>query len=455
MTPPDPIAGPSVAATSAGSREGAVAGSPDAARGVGARQFDGPAADVHGVPQSRWFVAAFLFAQFGLTLILLGTAGITLPLRYSELDPARKAQLLATTAGMGGVAVMVSTPLFGRLSDRCRSRFGMRRPFILGGVASGGLGMLLLSSAETPLETMAAWVLAQIAYAATSAGIHALLADAVPRRIRARVSAGFGLAAGLATVAGGQLVDRLPDSPLWWFGVPALICFTASGLLVLVLRDRHLEEAPRRPLGVREVAASYWLSPRRHPDFAWAWVCRFMVTMSILTVGTFMVYFLTDELGVSRRDAPRQVSLVLAVYFTAGILTTLFFGWISDRTGRRKAIVWTSALFTAVGLGLASAAPDLRTFLVCIAVAGLGQGAFVSVDVAMMTEVLPSSADTGKDLGILALSYLMPQALLPLVTAPLLAIGAGDQSNYRALWVGAAVLAVVGALAVLPIRTVR
>jgi MFS family permease len=415
---------------------------------------DGPAADVHGLPQSRWFIAAFLFAQFGLTLILLGTAGITLPLRYSELDPGRKAQLLAATAGVGGVAVMVSTPLFGRLSDRCRSRFGMRRPFILGGVTAGGLGMLLLSTAQTPLETMAAWVVAQIAYAATSAGIHALLADAVPRRIRARVSAGFGLAAGLATVAGGQLVDRLPDSPLWWFGVPALICFAASGLLVLVLRDRHRHAAPP-PLGVREVASSYWLSPRRYPDFAWAWACRFMVTMSILTVGTFMVYFLTDELGVSRRAAPRQVSLVLAVYFAAGILTTLCFGWISDRTGRRKPIVWTSALFTAVGLGLASAAPDLRTFLACIAIAGLGQGAFVSVDVAMMTEVLPSSADTGKDLGILALSYLLPQALLPLVTAPLLAIGPGDQSNYRALWVGAAVLSVVGALAVLPIRTVR
>jgi MFS family permease len=414
----------------------------------------GAAADVLGRPQSRWFIPAFLSAQFGLTLILLATAGITLPLRFSELDPQHKAQLLAWTAGGGGVVVMVSTPLFGRLSDRCRSPRGMRRPFIIGGAAAGGAAMLLVSWAGTPLQTAAAWWLAQLAYAATSAGIHALLADQVRTRIRARVSAGFGLAAGLATVVGGQLVDRLPDGPLWWFGVPALVCFGACGLLVLVLRDRVRTEAPRS-LDLRELATSYWLNPRRHPDFAWAWVCRFMVTMSILTVGTFIVYFLTDELGVSRADAPRQVSNVLAVYFVAGILTTLGFGWVSDRTGRRKPIVWTSALFTAVGLGLAAAAPDVRTLLVCIAVAGLGQGAFVSVDVALMTEVLPSSEDTGKDLGIIALSYLMPQALLPVVTAPLLAVGAGDEANYRALWVGAAVLAVVGGLAVLPIRGVR
>jgi MFS family permease len=413
----------------------------------------GAAADVLGRPQSRLFIPAFLFAQFGLTLIVLATAGITLPLRFSELDPDNKAQLLVGTAGVGGIVVMVSTPLFGRLSDRCRSPRGMRRPFILGGATGGGLAMLLVAWAQTPLQTAAAWWLAQGAYAATSAGIHALLADQVRTRIRARVSAGFGLAAGLATVVGGQLVHRLPEGALWWFGVPALICFAASALLVLVLRDRTRTDAPR-PFDLSELVSSYWLNPRRHPDFAWAWVCRFMVTMSILTVATFIVYFLTDELGVSRRDAPRVVSNVLAVYFLAGILTTVGFAWLSDRTRRRKPIVCASCVFTAVGLALAAMAPDVRTLLACIAVAGLGQGAFVSVDVALMTEVLPSSADTGKDLGIIALSYLMPQALLPVATTPLLALGGGGP-NYRALWVGAAVLSVVGGLAVLPIRGVR
>lgn len=111
-------------------------------------------------------------------------------------------------------------------------------------------------------------------------------------------------------------------------------------------------------------------------------------------------------------------------------------------------------MLTAVGLVVAISASEMPQFLVGIAIAGMAQGAFISAEVAMMTEVLPKGTESGKYLGVVALSYLLAQILVPVISVPLLAIGGGG-SNYRALFVAAVVMAVLGALCVLPIKKVR
>jgi len=55
---------------------------------------------------------------------------------------------------------------------------------------------------------------------------------------------------------------------------------------------------------------------------------------------------------------------------------------------------------------------------------------------------------------VVALSYQLPQLLVPVLATPLLAIGNAGP-NYFALYLGAVVAALLGALAVLPIKTVR
>ena len=112
------------------------------------------------------------------------------------------------------------------------------------------------------------------------------------------------------------------------------------------------------------------------------------------------------------------------------------------------------AAFTAVGLSVTMFSADATGLFIGIAIAGMGQGAFISVDVAMMTEVLPTTSSAGKDLGVVALSYQLPQVLVPVLATPLLAIGSGGP-NYVALYAAAALLSLLGAAAVLPIKGVR
>jgi hypothetical protein len=43
---------------------------------------------------------------------------------------------------------------------------------------------------------------------------------------------------------------------------------------------------------------SLWVSPRKHPDFAWVWITRALVVMGLWTVQEYMQGYLTDLIGV-------------------------------------------------------------------------------------------------------------------------------------------------------------
>ncbi|MDR6865719.1 MFS family permease [Microbacterium resistens] len=410
--------------------------------------------DVPGSPQSRLFLPLFVLSWFGLNLASSTIGGAAIPKTFAFLDDATKEVNLSIVTAVGGIAVIIITPLFGRMSDRTRSRLGIRRPWILGGAIVGFAGVLVLAFGSSLWAIVLGWVIAQTGFGATNAAVHALLADQIPARIRARVSGIASASASLALIVGAQIVAALPNDARWlWFVVPGAIGAVLAALLFLGLRDIVRTE-PREPWSWRDVLSTYWLSPRDHRDFFWAWLCRLFVTMSIFSIATYLLFFIIDRLGVPKEEASGVQATALIVFTVGGLVTNILFGWISDRTGRRKTIVWISCAFSVAGLLVAMFAPDTAVFLAAFALIGAAQGAYVSVDIALMTEVLPHLRDAGKDLGIVALSYQVPQFLVPMLAIPLLAIGGGS-SNYTALFAAAIVFGVIGGLAVLPIRSVK
>lgn len=408
---------------------------------------------IPGSAQPRGFLFAFVAAWFGLSIVLSTLVGASIPKVFALADDATKGVYLSIVAATGGVVVMVITPLFGRLSDRTMSRLGKRRPWILGGALLGLVGIVLLAFSSDLWQVVLGWAIVQTGYGATNSAVHALLADQIRASIRARVSAIASTANAVALIAGSLLIAALPNDAQWtWFLVPGVIGTVFSAFLFFRLNDIIRTDQPA-PWRWSDLVSTYWLNPITYRDFFWAWACRLLVTMSIVTVSLYLLFFIIDRLGIPAEEASGAYATVLIVYTLTSIVTSLVFGWISDRTGRRKAIVWISALLSAVGLVVASIAPDLTTFILAMTFVGAAQGAFVSVDIAMMTEVLPTFDEAGKDLGIVSLSFQVPQVLVPVLAIPLLAIGGGE--NYAALFTAAIVFGVLGALAVLPIRGIR
>jgi MFS family permease len=409
--------------------------------------------EIPGEPQRRGFLPLFVLAWFGLSIGLSTIFGAAIPKVFAFLDDDTKGLNLSIVAVVGGIIVMIITPLFGRLSDRTMSRLGKRRPWILGGAVVGFLGVLVLAFSTELLWVVVGWAVVQIGFGATNSAIHALLADQIPKRIRARVSAAASAANAVALIAGALIVAALPNDQQWtWFVIPGGIGAVTSALLFFRLKDIVRADKPAA-WRWSDVLSTYWLNPIAYRDFFWAFACRLLVTMSIVSVSLYLLFFIIDRLGVPAEEASGVYATVLIVFTLAGIVTSIVFSIVSDRTGRRKAIIWVSALLSAAGLIVALLAPDLTTFLIAMTLVGAAQGAFVSVDVAMMTEVLPTFDEAGKDLGIVSLSYQIPQVLVPVVAIPLLAIGGGE--NYSALFIGAIVFGVAGGLAVLPIKSVK
>ena len=393
---------------------------------------------VPGGEQRRGFLTVLILAWFGGTLVLgtLGAAAMPKVLAFHHADT--KDSAIALIAGIGGVVVVLATPLVGRLSDRSTSRWGMRRPWMVGGVAVGSVGVVLLAYTTNVWTMVVGWAIVQAGYAALSMAQHALLADQIPTRIRARVAAALSIANGMAVIGGVGLVAALPnDQQPWWFRVAGALGGALCLALAAGLRD-IVRTTPAPPLRARDVLESYWIDVRTHRDFGWAWLCRMLVTMSLISVQLYLLFYIIDVLGVSKENASSVLAQSYVAYLLAGFVTAAVFGWLSDRHGRRKLIIVVTCLLTSVGLLAAYQATTLAGFLGALAFVGAGQGAFASVDVALMTEVLPSFDEAGKDLGLVSLSYQVPQVLAPLAAGWILSLGGG--SNYSGLFLWAMVL---------------
>jgi MFS family permease len=122
----------------------------------------------------------------------------------------------------------------------------------------------------------------------------------------------------------------------------------------------------------------------------------------------------------------------------------------SDRVGRRRVFVMWSGIVMSVAAVLLAVFPTWPGALAAAAVLGLGFGVYTSVDFALMTEVLPSADDRGKDLGVINVANALPQVLAPVLAGPIVAYLGG----YPVLYGLAAAVGIAGAVLVYRIRSV-
>ncbi len=114
--------------------------------------------------------------------------------------------------------------------------------------------------------------------------------------------------------------------------------------------------------------------------------------------------------------------------------------------------VAAAAVTYGVALFVIAAADSFGGFLVGMAISGLGFGTYMAVDLALVADVLPDSADSARDLGLFNIANALPYALAPAV-APLILAASGD--SYAVLYAVAGTCALLAAAAVVPIRSVR
>ncbi|MDR2378040.1 MAG: MFS transporter [Bifidobacteriaceae bacterium] len=388
------------------------------------------------------------------TLIVQGSLGamttVILPNQLSLIDEPRKVANLALVTSVSFAVAMVAQPVVGMLSDRTRSRIGRRAPWMLGGAALAALTLAAIGHLNTLAGVAACWVGVQVSFNAMLASASAIMPDRIPSRRRGTASAliGFGYMVGAA--AGVAIAGQLAaDLPLAYSAFGLAVLAGIGGFVVFNRDPTRAQTTP--PLRLRRILAQFWVSPRRHPDFAWAFAARFAFTIGYYAVFTYNLYIMTDYLGLTLAEANSRVGLLTGAMVIGAIAAMLAGGIASDRIGRRKPFLYAASVFMAGGLAAPLIWPTFAGMLALAALFGVGFGLYQTCDAALMTEVLPNAQAAGKDLGILNLANAVPQAAAPALGGGLVLVSGG----YTALF-GAGIVIVALAAAVLwPIRSVR
>jgi len=389
---------------------------------------------------ARW-TALLSLAGVGLFTAFYGPLQVLLGVQVQALHPQHKELALGLVVGFGAAVSMVANPLFGAISDRTTWQRGRRLPWTALGAAGGAVSLVVLAFAPNVFVMAVGWCLAQLTLNAMFAALVAAIPDQVPVVQRGTVGGWFGVGQTLGIVAGSGLASAVGG-----FTVGYLLC--AAFLLVATVpylrlrRDTVIEVRP--PFDWR----AFWISPRRYPDFGWAWLTRFLMNLGNAIAIVYLFYFLQDAVGYP--DPKRGVFVLTAIYAATLLSTVVISGVWSDRVGRRRVFVMWSGLVMSVAAVLLGVFPTWPGALVAAAVLGLGFGVYTSVDFALMTEVLPSADDRGKDLGVINVANALPQVLAPVLAAPIVTFLGG----YPVLYGLAAAVGIAGAVLVYRIRSV-
>lgn len=405
----------------------------------------------------RGYTPGLASVTFGMMLVLLTPVLVTMAFKIQHISASADEATanLGLVLGVGALFALIANPLAGRLSDRTTSRWGMRRPWILGGAIVGLGASFLIGAADSIWVVLIAWCLLQASMNAVLAAANATLPDQVPVSARGKVSGVVGIMTPLAILAGSSLINFISDD-LLRFVAPAVVGTVLAVLFALVLKDRRLEAKPATKFTVGQFFGSFVFNPVKHPDFGWTWITKFFIMFGYAGVATFLPFYLVDAFGLDEQAAISTILLANLAGMVAMVISSPLGGYLSDRTGKRRPFVAAAGLIMVVGLILLAFAPSIPILILAQAIIGFGAGSFFSVDIALATQVLPNPTDTAKDLGVLNMANALPQSIAPAVAPGIIALGATTAlGGYTTWYLFGALIALAGAVLVYRIKGVR
>jgi MFS family permease len=400
-------------------------------------------------PVRKGWMSLLFFANIGLWLGIYAPIQVLLPKQAELLDAANKELTFGLVTGIGAIVSLVANPMIGLLSDRTCSRFGRRHPWTVAGAALGAVGLVVLASAGNIAGMVLGWCLVSAGLNGMLATLTAAIPDRVPVKQRAQIGGLVGISQMLGTVLGAVLVTVVVSSLPGGYLVCAAVVVVGAVAFVLCTPDAALPAAFRPAGKVREILANLWISPRAHPDFAWAWCCHFMIMLGNALGTLFLLFFLRD--AVHYPDPDTGLLVMMGLYGVALTLGALIVGHFSDGSGRRKPYVLAAVAVMALAGLVLTFWQSWPAALVASPLLGVGFGAYMAVALAILTQVLPAAADRAKDLGVVNIANSLPQVVAPLASTVILA----QLGGYRGLFAASAIATLVAGVLITRVRSVR
>ena len=409
-----------------------------------------------GLPVSKTkltrFGAGFLI--FGILWMSgLGiVSAVLLPMQYKTIEGANPDALVGIVNAFTAVASLVSNLMFGNFSDRTRSRYGRRTPWIIFGAALGGVTLFLTGTTHNAVLLTFWYCLCMFGLNCMIAPMVAILSDRIPSGVRGTMSAFYGAGATIGAPIGTMLGAFFIQNLLPGFAVAGVLMFLGGVVAVLIIpKEESADYLPASQTGFKEVIMSF--RPPKFStahDFYKAFAGRFCMLISYQMINVYQLYIIQNWIGQDVKQSGITIATVSTITMVVSLLGSFVAGPVSDLIGRRKAPVIVSSVLFAIGIAMPWFIRSSMGMFLFAAIAGLGYAVYSAVDQALLVDVLPNKEEAGKDLGILNLATTLGQMCGPIIMSSIV-VAAG----YNFAFPVAIALAVIGCFFIMIIKGVK
>jgi Na+/melibiose symporter-like transporter len=391
---------------------------------------------------------------FGLSYLWNSLHVLVLPaVLLNYVADARKNTVLGLLTFSGLIVAMIIQPLAGALSDRTRSRFGRRRPWIALGTLLDLIFLgLMVVAGGLPLLAIA-YIGLQITSNLAHGPAQGLMHDRVPLTQMGIASGIKNLFDMAGLVVSSLLIGRLltTDNLSLPLGTIAGFLLLSAAFTIFGVRETKDQEDAAEQSAITPIISS--LDLRNHRDFWRLIVARLFFLTGVYGIQTFAQYFIRDTLAVP--DPVKLTGDLLATIVLTLIGFSILAGYLCDRYGRKPLHVAAGLLIIIGSLAMIMAS-TANNILLFGSVIGAGIGLFLSANWAMANDLAPLG-QAGKFLGLTNLATAGAGALSRLAGPGIDALNAirpGAFWGYDGLFIGAAFVALASLLVLMRVPEV-
>lgn len=385
----------------------------------------------------------------------IAAASLFIPGLIQQLDPNNKVELLALFSVCAMIVGSISNITAGYLSDRTRSRFGKRAPWIMFGATTFMIALLVASTSNSITFLLISWVLAQIGLNFIVAPMVAWI-DFASKEGRGTASSayggiGFALGNNGFTIIAAMFLTQIRLGFIT-FGI---ITFIGTLIAVLIVREpSNLDEKieltqKKEKLSIQDALRIFpnWTKGR---DYYLALIAKLSQGIGNFAITGYLLYIMTDYMHQNTADTQSSIQLINVIMFALGLTMGLVVGPLSDKLKLLKIPVGLSTIFLGIGALSMYFFPNNFGIIAYGLTAGLGMGVWNSLDNLLNLEVIPDKNQVAFFLGIYNLGNTLTQAIAPVIAAFVI-----SQFGFSMIFIVSFMFSMVGGILILSIKSVK
>jgi Na+/melibiose symporter-like transporter len=331
----------------------------------------------------------------------------------------------------------------GTWSDRTRSRWGHRLPFIMAAIPPLALSLGVLGFVNSIAWAAVVMAVFFVGYFVAYEPYRALYPDLVEPAIAGRAQSSQAIFRGLGTflaLLGGGLLISIAD-PLPFLAASVIV---TAGLVAFVLAGvRHRRRERARPTPVIEQAGRIAQVVRGNVKLQCYLIANALWELALSAMKTFVVLYVTKTLGFSLAGSSGVIAGAALVVLAGAIVS----GPLGDRLGRVRVMRWSLVLYGA-GLVVPWLTTSTAALLVAVPFVAIGGGVTMSLPYALLMPMMPHGMH-GAVTGLYSLSRGLGTSLGPLLAGVAIEVAGND---YRWTWFVCAVAILVSIPLLGPLR---